>query len=439
MADNDKNGTGTRVARNRFWNYEIALLIMMSTANGVVAMDRLAVNVLSPFIIPEFHLTNTQIGLLASGLSITIAISGYFLASLADATRRRKTILLITLTLFSIFSAFSGLAASFAILLAARMLLGLAEGPICAIGQSIVAIESPEARRGFNMGVMQNLGAAVLGATFGPIVLTQIAGAAGWRAAFFASCVPGLILAACIYIWVRPINEPAPGDAPARSVLPEAGKEAGVLSIFRSKNLNLCLVIAGLFSAWLIVIGAFLPRYLNEVDGLKPTDVGLLIGLSGPSMAVSGILAPWASDRIGRRPMLVLMTAIGMVMPLAVLFIHGPFLILLLGLFIGGLGGGAGPLYVAIVPAEAVPRRHVATAVALSLASGEIVGGVIGPAVAGRAADLVGLSAPFWIGFGCAAVCAVLSLFLDETAPSKRKPAAVLDTPGMVSDVQLPS
>ena len=427
------------MARSRFWNYEVALLIMMSAANGVVAMDRLALNVLSPYIIPEFHLSNTQLGLLASGLSVTIAISGYLLASLADATRRRKTILLITLVLFSIFSAFSGLAASFAILLAARMLLGLAEGPICAIGQSIVAIESPEERRGFNMGVMQNLGAAVLGSTLGPILLTQIASAAGWRGAFFASCIPGLILAACIYVWVRPINEAAPGAAPARSVLPDAGKEAGVLSIFRSKNLNLCLVIAGLFSAWLIVIGAFLPRYLTEVDGMKPTDIGLLIGLAGPAAAISGILAPGLSDRFGRRPMLALMTGFGVVMPLAVLYIHGPFLLLLLALFIGGLGGGAGPLYVAIVPAEAVPRRHVATAVALSLASGEIVGGVIGPAVAGRAADLVGLSAPFWISLGCAAVCAVLSLFLDETAPSKRKPVVVLDAPGMVTDVQLPS
>ena len=77
-----------------------------------------------------------------------------------------------------------------------------------------------------------------------------------------------------------------------------------------------------------------------------------------------------------------------------------------------------------VVPSESVPARYVATAVAISLAAGELIGGVAAPALAGRAADLFGLAAPFWITAVCALVCAGLSLFLVETSPRKLRDVA---------------
>ncbi len=108
-----------------------------------------------------------------------------------------------------------------------------------------------------------------------------------------------------------------------------------------------------------------------------------------------------------------------MLAPLAVLLIHGPVWLMTVALVIGMFGGGAGPLYVAVVPTESAPARHAATAVAISLASGEIIGGVLGPTIAGRVADLTGPGAPFWICAGCAGVSGLLALFLKETAPAK--------------------
>ena len=131
----------------KLWSYENVLVLLMSLANGVVALDRLAVSFLSPYIVAEFHISNTQLGLLASALSVAVAGSGYLLASLADSTRKRKQILLVMLLLFSVCSSLSGLAGGFAFLLVARGVLGLTEGPIVPIAQSIVAIESSEHRR----------------------------------------------------------------------------------------------------------------------------------------------------------------------------------------------------------------------------------------------------------------------------------------------------
>lgn len=404
----------------KIWTYENRLVLMLSLVNGIVIVDRSAVSYLSPYIVHDFGLNNTQLGLLASALSIAIAGSGYLLASLADATRRRKQILVIMLVLFSLCSAFSGLAGGFATLMLARAALGLAEGPIAPLCQSITSIESSPHRRGFNMGVALNLGAAAVGLTLGPILTTHLAEWFGWRPAFFVSCIPGLVLAGALVLWMRPVREPAPTAAPTKA---KEGLE-GLWAALTCRNMLLCIAISGLYSAWLLVQGLFLPLYLVRVDGLKPTDMGVLIAVAGIAAAVAGLAVPALSDRIGRRPALALVTTFGVFAPLAVLFVHGPYPLLMAALLVGNLGGGAGPLYVGIVPTESVSARHVTTAVAVSLASGELIGGVAAPAIAGRAADLYGLGAPFWISAGCAIVCGLLSLFLVETAPAKRKAIA---------------
>ena len=403
---------------SKLWSYENGLVLMMSLMNGVVALDRTAVSLLSPYIVPAFHLNNTQLGMLASGLSVTIAGSGFLLASLADGTGRRKPILVAMLVLFSLFSAMSGLAGGFLMLLAARCILGVAEGPLAPIGQSVVALESAEHRRGLNMGIMLNLGAALIGGGVGPIATTHLADAFGWRSAFYISALPGLILAACLVIWMRPPPEP-PKIAPPKSA-PEARIPGGtgVLSLLGSRNILLCLVISGLYSAWLIVQGVFLPIYLTRTDGLKPTDMGLVLALTSPALAAGGMLVPAISDRIGRKPALAAICFVGMLAPLAVLFVHGPAWLLTLALTVGMFGGGAGPLYVAVVPTESAPARHAATAVAISLAAGELIGGVLAPTLAGRAADRFGAGAPFWICAACAGICGLLALLLTETAPA---------------------
>jgi len=60
---------------------------------------------------------------------------------------------------------------------------------------------------------------------------------------------------------------------------------------------------------------------------------------------------------------------------------------------------------------------------------GEILGGVSGPALAGRAADLYGLRAPLVIEGACAIVGMVLALFLRETAPVRVGARAAMPSP----------
>jgi MFS family permease len=403
-------------AKSRIFNYENAVLLVMSLANGVLALDRGVINFLADPIVKELHLSNAQLGLLSSALSITVAFSGFFLASLADATGKRKLIQLITLTLFSVLSASSGLALGFTTLFAARLMMGLAEGPVLPIGQSIMSIVSSDLRRGFNMGVMQTVGAYGIGLILGPIIFTQIGQAFGWRVGFFVSGIPGLLTVLAIAFVVKPLPQAA-----IKAVAAEAKEErAHPLELFKSRNMLLCLAISGLLSAWLLVQGVFMQRYLVALDHMQLTDTGFLISITGVGGLIGGTIFPGISDRIGRKPMIIFACLGGALAPLAVLMIHDAPMLLAAGLFVGWMiGGAAGPLYVAVIPTESVSPRLSATAVAVSLAFGEILGGVIAPAVAGNIADATTLAAPFWISFACALVSAVLSLFLVETAPRK--------------------
>ncbi len=61
--------------------------------------------------------------------------------------------------------------------------------------------------------------------------------------------------------------------------------------------------------------------------------------------------------------------------------------------------------------------RHIASALGICMGTGELLGGVLSPLIAGYAADSVGLQAPLWIMSAFALIAAVVALGLRETAP----------------------
>ena len=60
---------------------------------------------------------------------------------------------------------------------------------------------------------------------------------------------------------------------------------------------------------------------------------------------------------------------------------------------------------------------------------GEVIGGTVGPTLAGSLADTYGLQAPMYMAIVCAAVATVFTLFLKETAPVKAAAQAAATAP----------
>jgi len=394
--------------------YETRLIWVLTVTFGFVFFDRNAANFLMPFIADDLHFNNEQVGWVASALSFTWAVSSFLGGWYSDRTGNRKTLLLITVVAFSLCSFASGLAASFATLVSARLLMGLAEGPILPIAQSLVAIESTAAKRGNNMGVMQNFGSNLLGSFAAPLVLVAIASTFNWRWAFYLAGVPGLIMALLIAKYVR---QPAAAVTPSTPAAPAAETKMGFGEMMRHRNMWLCMLMAIFMVAWMVLGWAFLPLFYIKVRQIGSSQMSVLMSVLGLSAAFFSFVVPALSDRFGRRPVIIIFNFIGLLVPLAALYFQGSLLILGALIFLGWSASGTFPLFMGTVPSETIPARYVATSLGMVVGLGEILGGVIAPAISGRAADLYGLQSPLIIMAGCAMVGAVLALFLRETAP----------------------
>src|SRR5687768_11930535 len=114
-------------------NYQWVLIGLLSFNFGIVFLDRQAFTFLGTFIQRDLQLTQTHIGDIAAAFSFAWAIAGLCMGSISDRIGRRKTILVIATIVFSSASVLSGFATGFVALLAARMLMGIAEGGIMPI------------------------------------------------------------------------------------------------------------------------------------------------------------------------------------------------------------------------------------------------------------------------------------------------------------------
>jgi MFS family permease len=423
--------------------YEIRMIGVLTLMFGFVFFDRNAMGNLAPFITTSLHLTNGQIGALSSGLSICWAISGFAIGTLSDALGRRKSILLITVVIFSVCSVLSGLAPSFGVLLASRMLMGLAEGPILPIAQSLVVLESSENRRGFNMGVMQNLGSNLIGSFFGPVVLTALAEYFSWRGAFFVAAVPGLICAALIWLYVR---EPAKDARVAVAAVepgvpvaaPPTSAAATLLQAMGYRNMWICILLSIVMVPWMILGWTFLPTIYGTLRHLSHSETSWLVGALGISAAVFAFIVPGLSDRFGRKPIMIVFTFIGIFYPIAALYYQGSSWMLAALVFLGWSASGTFPLFMATIPSETIPSRYVATTLGLVMGLGELIGGGLVPWLSGRVADYYNnLAVTMWIASGLGVIATILTLFLVETAPVKvaatRKAARAAAAAGAVA------
>jgi predicted MFS family arabinose efflux permease len=395
-------------------SYQFLVVGLLSLNFGILFFDRNALNFLMPFVKPELGLNNTQVGMLASGLSLTWSFAAFGMGRLSDVLGKRKLLLIASTLAFSACSFLSGIAATFAMLLLARLLMGVAEGGVMPISHAIVAAEVDPKRLGLAQGVAQNLGSSLLGSFVAPVVLVAFAVSFGWRNAFYLAGLPGL--ASALLIWLL-VKEPQMPRTPKTA----AADKMSMVDALKERNILICVLLSLLGVSYLVICWAFMPLFLIEVRGFSETATGWLMGTLGLSAAFCSFAVSSLSDRIGRRPVMIALPFIAMILPLGALFFGGSLWLLAAIFFVGWMITGTFPLFMATVPSESVDPRYAATVLGLAMGSGEVIGGVFGPSLAGMAADAVGLTAPLWIMLGLAIASGFVALGLRETAPSQRR------------------
>lgn len=398
--------------------YPSVLVAILSLNFGILFFDRNALSFLMPFVQPDLGLSNTQVGLTSSALSLSWALAALAIGAAADRSGKRKPFLILCTVAFSVCSFLTGIARTFAVLIGARLLMGSVEGGVAPISQSMIAAVVPPERRGLAMGLMQNFWSNILGSFVAPITLVWIATQWSWQDAFFIAGIPGLICALLIWLFVK--EPPAPAAPAAR---PE-NFFAHVKNIAVERNIALCVFMSILLVSYLVVCWSFMPLFLIKIRGFDPSTMSWLMATLGIAATIGSFTVTSLSDAIGRKPVMIVTSFLGILLPLGAMYFTGSVWVLVLLFAFGWSLTGIFPIFMATVPSESVDARHITTAMALVMGMGEVVGGVFAPTAAGWAADASTLAAPLWIMVGLCVVAGVLALGIRETAPAilrKRK------------------
>jgi predicted MFS family arabinose efflux permease len=390
--------------------YELTVVLLLGLAFGFAYFDRMAMTFLSPYVVEDLGLSNTQVGALGSGLSVTWALGAYLIGRWSDAAGRRKPFLLGAMAIFSFCSVLSGLAPGFWTLFASRMVMGAVEGPFLPICLAIIAAASFETRKGLNVGIVQNGFGSLIGTAIAPIVLVWLADLYGWRSAFYIAGVPGLILALLVWRYIREPAMPArAGDHAPPPLLP--------LAMLANRNIAVCSLISCLMVGSLVIGSIFLPLFFTGPRGWEPRTMGWVMAVLGLTPGLGGVLVSWISDKVGRRPPMIAGCFLAAICPFAALWFGGSIPALAAIMFASWLGIGVFPLFMGLVPGETLGHAKAATAMGLVVAVGELSGGFLGPLVGGALADRFSLEAPLLMQGAFALLAGVVAFALVETNP----------------------
>jgi MFS family permease len=393
--------------KNKLLSYENGIVALMAFTFGCLFFDRLALNFIVPFVAKDLHLSNTQIGLLAAGLSLTWAFSSYFTTAWSEANNKNKLTFVGAVFLFSICSFGSGLAIGFVTLLIARLVMGFAEGPVIPLAQAFVERESSPNRLGLNVGILQAIGSALFGSILAPVILVQIAENMGWRSAFYIAGIPGLIMGLIAWFYLKP------STTESRQAKDDTDTAMILADLLKYNNIKWGIPVACCVFGWWFATLPFISKYFTDVQGMSADQMGATMGLLGVAGLVASIFIPGISDKIGRKKAILLAILLGVLYPFAVYFLNGSALHLP-AMFITYFLMGALPLVAAVIPSEAVPDHLKAKAIGLITAIAEIVGGVIVPAIAGALSDAIDESAFLWVSVALAVMALFFTSKLQE-------------------------
>lgn len=392
--------------------YEWKAVLLLTVGFGLVGLDRWILPPLFPTMMVDLKLTYQDLGNLVGVLGVAWGVSAIIIGGLSDRIGRRR-VLVPAVVLFSLLSALSGMATGLVSLLLIRAVMGVAEGAVAPTGVAVAVEASHPKRRGMNNGLFQ-CAFALFGLAIAPIVATQLLLVTSWRNVFLLVGIPGLIVAALMWMTIR---EPVTISSKAGTA---AAPRAPLSEIFKHRNVPLAMLALLCAMTGVFVLSAIMPNYL--VDYLKLT--GQQMGFVTSAIGFGGFLGqfgvPTISDFLGRRLTVVLSFIIAAVF--LWLFIHTgaslPVLFALLfvaALFnFGALSIIAGPL-----AAEAAPLGLIASVAGIVIGAGEIFGGGIAPSIAGGIAQNYGIQYTLYFALGGQLCGLIISLFLRETAPRR--------------------
>ena len=366
-------------------------LTLLMLAYTLSMCDRMILSILFPDIKAEFGLSDTQLGLLG-GISFALfyATMGLPIAKLSDQYSRKR-IIIVSLLVFSVLTAFSGMAAGFISLLLLRIGVGIGEAGVNPASHSIIADYFPPQRRAFAMAFLMIGGS--LGMIFGFVGGGFIAETYNWRIAMVSVGVPGLLLAV---VMAKVLREPARGTYETQTSEPPPPILTTAATMWANPAMR--HVIGGSIVVGLVGYGftQWLPTFFIRTHDLSQSQTGMLMaGVFGISGAIGALVAGKLFDRLSVRGF-----QYGMWMLAVVPFFSIPFFIMglladdlttaILWFIVPGFAANyaVGPTFAMVQTLSPVNMRSVSVAIKMLFIN--LIGMGLGPLLVGVLSDVLG-------------------------------------------------
>jgi MFS family permease len=331
-----------------------------------------------PSIRAEFGLSLTQMGMIAS-MFLGGTVIGSFLIPMLAEKKGRKIGMMISISLYSLFTGIVGVAHNVITVALGRFFTGWGTGAEWPIGAAYLSEMVPTKKRGWAMGIMQ------AGYPIGYFLAAGIfaifsAQNWGWRGCYLILIAPALIcipLRATLKespIWLKNKEDLKKGVITAGTDV----KKANLRELFKPKYRKFTLLatalhVFGAIFSWGLVVWVPSAIMLDfHVDKVRTAQFVMFAwGIGTFGYLAAGPLA----DRFGRKAILTLYTSIGMIAVLGLNYLrtlsHVPLAYLfVLGAFIGIALGVAAPY---ITYTSEIYPSHVRTlGLGFSVAAGKV-------------------------------------------------------------------
>ena len=221
-------------------------------------------------------------GMLVTGYALGVTI-GAPIVAIVTANMPRRTALLSLMGLFIVGNVLCALSPNYAVLMVARVVTAFCHGAFFGIGSVVAAgLVAPNRRAQAIALMFAGLTLAnVLGVPFG----TALGQLMGWRSTFWAVTVIGVLAAIALAAWL-----PKQIAMQKTSLLEE-------FRVLADRQVLMVLAISALASASLFSVFTYITPILEDVTGLTPHGVTLVLLVFGVGLtvgsALGGKLADW--------------------------------------------------------------------------------------------------------------------------------------------------
>jgi len=271
-------------------SHERLIIFLLAAINFTHILDFMIMMPLGNYLMPYFDISPRQFSFLVGAYTLTAAFSGFASAFFVDRHDRKK-ILIYAFIGFLVGTIACGIAPTFGLLMAARVLAGLFGGLIGAQVFSIISDIFGYERRGVAMGaVMSSFAiASILGVPFA----LYLANAISWHAPFLFVGILGFVMIPLLNKYIPEMKDHVNSDNPTTK-----------LNILREVLYNKYQVSALFFSA-LIMMGHFLiipfvNPYLEFNKNFSKSLTPMVYLVGGLAAFGASFLFGRLSDRIGK-------------------------------------------------------------------------------------------------------------------------------------------